>query len=96
MKHPELEEKLNKMEYERLYRCHAGRYLVWSFSGLVGVCAIVYLLVRPQWPMAVMSILYCSGFVLCICMSAMLGKRRARALLRALKRDSAMRNVSRD
>ena len=85
VKHPELERKLQKMEYEKLYRAYASRYLLWSFSCLVIAFAIVYLLLRPQWPTAVMAILYCSGFVLCVTTSAMLGKRRARAKRRVSK-----------
>jgi hypothetical protein len=87
--------RLDNMKYAKLYRYHAGRYLVWSFSGLVGVCVVIYLLIRPHWPMAVMSILYCSGFVLCVCTSAILGKRRAYAVLQR-DRDSAKRNVPRN
>jgi hypothetical protein len=93
VKHPERLDRNSKIKYEKLYRYHAGRYLVWSVSGLVGTCVVIYLLIRPHWPMAVMSIMYCSGFVLCVCSSAMLGKRRAHAQLRR-ERDSAKRNVS--
>ena len=84
------------MEYEKLYRAHAGRYLVWSFSGLLIVCAAVYYLLAPQWPTAVMVIFYCAGFVLCISGSAMLGKRRAQTILQERENGSTKRDVSTD
>lgn len=96
MKHPALKKKLEQIEYDKLYRDYAGRYLVWSFSILLSLCAVVYLLVRPQWPTAVMVVLYCSGFVLCVSTSAIMGKRRARAVLKELDPSSVERRFSGD
>jgi len=87
MKDPRLVRKLNDIEYDKLYKASAGRYIAWFFSGLIVLCVAAYHFLYPAWPVAVLLILYCAGFVLCLAISSALGHRRAQKMMQS--RDKA-------
>jgi len=83
MKHPGLVRKINDIEYEQLYKQHAGRYIAWLFSGLLILCLMAWYFLYPGWPLAVLLVLYCAGFILCLAISSTLGHRRARKIMQS-------------